>query len=87
MEKADNGFHVAVGERRPSQELHGARALGISSRTIEVFDQRGIAERFRSAGQPAQVEPAGQLMRPPGMVMVPQPFEVRSRSSSSRYHW
>ena len=46
---------VAVVERRPSQELHGARALGISSRTIEVLDQRGIADRFLSAGQIAQV--------------------------------
>src|SRR5204862_1953478 len=32
-----------------------ARALGISSRTIEVLDQRGIADRFLSAGQTAQV--------------------------------
>ena len=32
-----------------------ARALGISSRTIEVFDQRGIADRFLAAGQTAQV--------------------------------
>jgi 3-(3-hydroxy-phenyl)propionate hydroxylase len=46
---------VAVVERRPSQELSGARALGISSRTIEVFDQRGIADRFLSAGQTAQI--------------------------------
>ena len=49
------GVDVAVVERRPNQELSGARALGIMSRTIEVFDQRGIAERFLSAGQAAQV--------------------------------
>ncbi len=49
------GVDVAVVERRPSQELHGARALGISSRTIEVLDQRGIADRFLAAGQTAQV--------------------------------
>ena len=49
------GVDVAVAERRPSQELFGARALGISSRTIEVLDQRGIADRFLSAGQTAQV--------------------------------
>ena len=49
------GVDVAVVERRPSQELHGARALGISSRTIEVLDQRGIAEQFLAAGQTAQV--------------------------------
>lgn len=49
------GVNVALIERRPDQELSGARALGISSRTIEVLDQRGIAERFLSAGQTAQV--------------------------------
>jgi 2-polyprenyl-6-methoxyphenol hydroxylase-like FAD-dependent oxidoreductase len=49
------GVDVVVVERRPNQELSGARALGISSRTIEVFDQRGIADRFLSAGQTAQV--------------------------------
>src|SRR3954471_14329791 len=49
------GVDVAVVERRPNQELSGARALGISSRTIEVLDQRGIADRFLSAGKIAQV--------------------------------
>jgi len=49
------GVDVAIVERRPDQQLSGARALGISSRTIEVLDQRGIADRFLSAGRPAQV--------------------------------
>jgi 2-polyprenyl-6-methoxyphenol hydroxylase-like FAD-dependent oxidoreductase len=49
------GVDVAVVERRADQELFGARALGISSRTIEVLDQRGIADRFLLAGQTAQV--------------------------------
>src|SRR5262245_9568760 len=49
------GVDVAVVERRPDQQLAGARALGISSRTIEVLDQRGIADRFLSAGQTAQI--------------------------------
>jgi 3-(3-hydroxy-phenyl)propionate hydroxylase len=49
------GVRVVVLERRPDQELAGARALGISSRTIEVLDQRGIADRFLSAGQTAQI--------------------------------
>ena len=38
------GVDAVVVERRPNQELPGARALGIMSRTIEVFDQRGIAD-------------------------------------------
>ena len=33
----------------------GARALGFHSRTIEVLDQRGIADRFLSQGYTAQV--------------------------------
>jgi 3-(3-hydroxy-phenyl)propionate hydroxylase len=49
------GVDVAIVERRPDQSLAGARALGIMSRTIEVFDQRGIADRFLAAGQVAQV--------------------------------
>jgi 3-(3-hydroxy-phenyl)propionate hydroxylase len=49
------GVDVAVVERRPNQELSGARALGITARTLEVLDQRGIVDRFLSAGQTAQV--------------------------------
>ncbi len=49
------GVDIAVIERRPNQELAGSRALGISSRTIEVLDQRGIADRFLSAGKIAQI--------------------------------
>lgn len=49
------GVDVAVVERRPSQDLAGARAGGLHSRTIEVLDQRGIADRFLSEGQVAQV--------------------------------
>jgi 2-polyprenyl-6-methoxyphenol hydroxylase-like FAD-dependent oxidoreductase len=46
---------VAIVERRASQALAGSRAGGLQSRTIEVFDQRGIADRFLSQGQRAQV--------------------------------
>jgi 2-polyprenyl-6-methoxyphenol hydroxylase-like FAD-dependent oxidoreductase len=41
-------------EPRLTQDLIGHRALGFQSRTIEVFDQRGIAERFLAAGKTAQ---------------------------------
>lgn len=44
------GIDVAVFERRASQELMGARAGGLHSRTIEILDQRGIADRFLSQG-------------------------------------
>jgi 2-polyprenyl-6-methoxyphenol hydroxylase-like FAD-dependent oxidoreductase len=49
------GVNVAVVERRSTQDLVGSRAGGLHSRTIEIFDQRGIADRFLSAGQVAQV--------------------------------
>lgn len=49
------GVDAAIVERRTSQDLIGARAGGLHSRTIEVLDQRGIADRFLSRGQVAQV--------------------------------
>ncbi|HEX3454544.1 MAG TPA: FAD-dependent monooxygenase, partial [Gaiellaceae bacterium] len=45
------GTNVVVVERRASQELAERRSGGLHSRTIEVLDQRGIAERFLSAGE------------------------------------
>jgi 2-polyprenyl-6-methoxyphenol hydroxylase-like FAD-dependent oxidoreductase len=49
------GVDVAIVERRASQDLLGARAGGLHSRTIEELDQRGIADRFLAEGQVAQV--------------------------------
>jgi 2-polyprenyl-6-methoxyphenol hydroxylase-like FAD-dependent oxidoreductase len=49
------GVDVAIVERRPNQELAGSRAGGLHARTIEVLDQRGVADRFLSQGQVAQV--------------------------------
>jgi 3-(3-hydroxy-phenyl)propionate hydroxylase len=46
---------VAVVERREDQELAGVRAGGLHARTIEVLDQRGVAERFLSRGKAMQV--------------------------------
>jgi 2-polyprenyl-6-methoxyphenol hydroxylase-like FAD-dependent oxidoreductase len=53
------GVDVAIVERRASQDLPGSRAGGLHSRTIEVLDQRGIADRFLSQGQVAQVQRFG----------------------------
>ncbi|PYP53893.1 MAG: hypothetical protein DMD39_03430 [Gemmatimonadetes bacterium] len=49
------GVDVAIVERRASQDLPGSRAGGLHSRTIEILDQRGIADRFLAEGQKAQV--------------------------------
>jgi 2-polyprenyl-6-methoxyphenol hydroxylase-like FAD-dependent oxidoreductase len=46
---------VAIVERRPDQKVAGMRAGGLHARTIEIFDQRGIADRFLSQGKPLQV--------------------------------
>jgi 3-(3-hydroxy-phenyl)propionate hydroxylase len=40
------GVDVAIAERRPDHELAGNRAGGFHTRTIEVLDQRGVADRF-----------------------------------------
>lgn len=45
------GVDVAIIERRASHDLAGTRARGLHSRTIEILDQRGIADRFLSQGQ------------------------------------
>ena len=50
------GIDVAIVERRASQELDGSRAGGLHSRTIEVLDQRGVADRFLAEGQAMQVQ-------------------------------
>jgi 2-polyprenyl-6-methoxyphenol hydroxylase-like FAD-dependent oxidoreductase len=53
---------VAIVERRERQELAGARAGGLHSRTIELLDQRGAAQRFLSRGKVMQVN---------GFAMIP----------------
>jgi len=46
------GVDVAIVERRPTLELVGSRAGGFHSRTIEILDQRGIADRSSRRGRP-----------------------------------
>ncbi len=53
---------VAVVERRPDHVLVGSRAGGFLSRTIEVLDQRGIADRFLTEGQTHEAMPFGSTM-------------------------
>jgi 3-(3-hydroxy-phenyl)propionate hydroxylase len=50
---------VAIVEPRDRRDLDSSRAGGLHARTIEVFDQRGIADRFLSEGQEAQVAAFG----------------------------
>jgi 3-(3-hydroxy-phenyl)propionate hydroxylase len=53
-ELALSGVGATVVDRGTSSELAGSRAGGFHSRTIEIFDQRGIADRFLAEGQVAQ---------------------------------
>ncbi len=53
---------VAIVERRESQDLDGLRARGLHSRTTELLDQRGIADRFISQGQKI---PSAPFLRTP----------------------
>src|SRR5215216_5491508 len=55
------GIDVAIVERRTNQNLPGTRAGGLHARTIEVLDQRGIADRFVSQGQVGQVAGFAQI--------------------------
>ena len=53
---------VVVVERRPDHELAGSRAGGFNTRTIEVLDQRGVADRFLAEGQVHEAMPFGTTM-------------------------
>lgn len=55
------GVDVVVVERRTSQDLDGSRAGGLLPRTIEVLDQRGIADRFLAEGRVAPVHGFAQV--------------------------
>jgi 3-(3-hydroxy-phenyl)propionate hydroxylase len=68
------GVDVAVVERRPTQEVTGQRAGGLHSRTIEVLDQRGIADRFLAAGQALQVAGFAQIRLDISDFPTPHPY-------------
>ncbi|MCB1250795.1 MAG: FAD-dependent monooxygenase, partial [Acidimicrobiales bacterium] len=45
------GVDVAIVERRADQTLDRNRAGGLHARTLEVLDQRGVAQRFLDEGR------------------------------------
>jgi 2-polyprenyl-6-methoxyphenol hydroxylase-like FAD-dependent oxidoreductase len=49
------GTDVLLLERRPDRGVDGSRAAGMQPRTIEMLDQRGVAERFLAAGPPSNL--------------------------------
>ena len=50
-ELAIAGVDVAIVERRENQEVEGSRAGGLHARSLEIFDMRGIVDRFLAEGQ------------------------------------
>ena len=48
------GIEATIVERRATAELAGSRAGGFHARTLEILDQRGIADRFIAEGQTVQ---------------------------------
>ena len=71
---------VAIVERRDTQELAGTRAGGLHARTLEVLEQRGVAERFVSAGQahPTMAYATALL----DMTDQPTRFPLRARAAA-----
>ncbi|MCW2601213.1 MAG: hypothetical protein JWM02_3042 [Frankiales bacterium] len=53
------GVDVVLVERRSTSDLVGSRAGGFHSRTLEIFDQRGIVDRFLREGKTHPVPYAG----------------------------
>jgi 3-(3-hydroxy-phenyl)propionate hydroxylase len=70
------GVEVAVLERRPGRELEGSRAGGLHSRTIEIMDQRGIAERFLAKGTTHGVAPFAGAMLDVGDFPTRHPYTL-----------
>ncbi len=56
------GVDVMIVERRPTSKLVGSRAGGFHSRTIEILDQRGIADRFLEEGKTYPMPYSGTTM-------------------------
>jgi 2-polyprenyl-6-methoxyphenol hydroxylase-like FAD-dependent oxidoreductase len=67
---------VAVVERRPDHVLVGSRAGGFHSRTIEVLDQRGVADRFLAEGQVAQTSMIGTTVLDMGDFPTRHPYSL-----------
>jgi 2-polyprenyl-6-methoxyphenol hydroxylase-like FAD-dependent oxidoreductase len=49
------GANVLLLDRRPNRGVDGSRAAGMQPRTVEMLDQRGVAERFLAAGPPSNL--------------------------------
>ncbi len=70
------GVEVAIVERRPTPDLVGSRAGGFHSRTIEILDQRGVADRFLAEGKTYPVPYSGTTMLAIGDFPTRHPYTL-----------
>jgi 2-polyprenyl-6-methoxyphenol hydroxylase-like FAD-dependent oxidoreductase len=70
------GVDVAIVERRPDDVLAGSRAGGFHARTIEVLDQRGVADRFLAEGQTVQATMLGATVLDMGDFPTRHPYTL-----------
>src|SRR5579863_1840242 len=52
---------VLIVERRATADPDRSRAGGLHARTIEVLDQRGVADRFLGEGKVMQIQGFGRI--------------------------
>src|ERR1700676_5346895 len=52
---------VVIVERRAAPDPDRSRAGGLHARTIEVLDQRGVADRFLEEGKAMQIQGFGRI--------------------------
>ncbi len=70
------GADVLVLERRDSRGLVGTRARGFHARTVELLDQRGLAERFLEAGRPFAVSSFADVPLPVADLPTRHPYTL-----------
>jgi len=70
------GIDVEILERRPTPDLLGTRARGFHARTIEILDQRGIADRFLADGRTVQALGFGSTPLDVGALHTRHPYTL-----------
>lgn len=78
-ELALQGVDVAIVEKRKDQSVEGSRAGGLHSRTLELFDQRGVGDRFVALGRRMQIGTFGGIPLDVSDFPTPRPYGLALR--------
>lgn len=70
------GVDVLVLERRTTPTLVGTRARGFHARTVELLDQRGLADRFLEVGRPFAVSSFADVPLPVADLPTRHPYTL-----------